>query len=154
MPEASAMGRRVALTVVACALALLAAACGSSGRPSTVTSGRAASPLEELRMCLRQHGYAISPESSAVRATAPRRFDFVAVWNLLNPSRVALALTFSRDPAGAERAAAWTRRENAKIGRGSVLAPVVRIGSVDVLWTAAPGRHEMNDVYGCVRQAG
>ena len=67
---------------------------------------------------------------------------------------MALALTFSRDPAGAERAAAWTRRENAKIGRGSVLAPVVRIGSVDVLWTATPGLHEMNDVYGCVRRAG
>ena len=142
------------MRALACILALAAAGCGSSGHGSTVTSERAASTLQSLRMCLRQHGYAVSPESSAVLGTAPRGFDFVEVWNIVNPSRVALALTFSRDPAGAARAAAWARRENAKVGRGVVVAPVVRIGTIDVLWTATPPARDMNDVYGCVRRSG
>jgi hypothetical protein len=145
------MSWRAALTVLACVLAAGAAGCGSSGGKPTVTS-RAVSPPISLRLCLRKHGYAVSPESIADLNTAPRRFDFVAIWQLLNPSRVALALTFSRDTAGAERAAAWTRRENAQLGRGVVLAPVVRIGKIDVLWTATPGVHNVNAVYGCVRQ--
>jgi hypothetical protein len=161
MPQASSMSWRAALTVLACLLALCAAGCGSSGQGSTLTSQHGASqhgasqhgasPLLSLRLCLRRHGYSISPESLADLGTAPRRFQFVAIWQVLNPSRVALALTFSRDTAGAKRAAAWTRRENAKIGRGVVLAPVVRIGKVDVLWTATPGVHNINAVYGCVR---
>ena len=152
MPEAfSSMSWRAALTVVACLLAGCAAGCGSSGAGSTVTS-KGAAPSTSLRLCLRHHGYSISPESLADLGTAPRRFDFVAIWQVLNPSRVALALTFSRDTAGAKRAAAWTRRENAKVGRGVVLAPVVRIGKVDVLWTATPGVQNINAVYGCVRR--
>jgi hypothetical protein len=101
---------------------------------------------------LRKNGYTVTPESAADVGTAPRRFEFIAVWNLLNPSRVALALTFSRDTGGAEQATAWTRRENSKIGRGAVIAPVVRIGRIDVLWTAKPGVHDVKDVYGCVRR--
>jgi hypothetical protein len=88
-----------------------------------------------MRLCLRHHGYAISPESTAVRATAPRRFEFVSVWNLLNLNRVALALTISRTAKGAER------------------APVVRIGRFDALWTADPGPADKADVYGCMRAA-
>lgn len=93
----------------------------------------------------------MSPESRADLGTAPRRFDFVAVWNVLNPSRVALALTFSTDVVGAQRAAVWTRHANARIGKGDVRAPVVRIGKTDVLWTSQPGARNANDVYGCVR---
>jgi hypothetical protein len=103
-------------------------------------------------MCLRTHGYAVSPESRAVLGTAPRRFNFVAVWNVVHPSRVAFAMTFSRDVAGAQRAAVWTRGENAKAGRGVVIAPVSRIGRIDVLWTATPTVQDKNDVYGCVRR--
>jgi hypothetical protein len=116
-----------------------------------VRSGRVTSPFLSLRMCLRKYGYAISPESVADVATAPRRFAFVAVWNVLNPSRVALALTFSRDTTGAEEAAAWTRREDAKLGRGAVSAPVVRIGKINILWTAKPGADDVKGVYPCVR---
>ena len=94
----------------------------------------------------------MTPESAADVGTAPRRFEFTAVWNVLNPSRIALALTFSRDTAGAELATAWTRRENTKIGKGAVSAPVVRIGRINVLWTAKPGVHDVEDIYGCVRQ--
>ena len=109
-----------------------------------------------MRTCLRKEGYTIAPESAADLRTAPHRFEFIAVWNLLNPSklRVALALTFSSDTAGAEQAAAWTRRTNTKISRGKVLAPVVRIGKVDVLWTAKPAAPDVKDVYGCVRRQG
>ena len=110
------------------------------------------SPPLSLRMCLRKHGYSVSPESVGDLGTAPRRFDFVAIWQVLNPARVALALTFSSDTAGAKRAATWTRRENAKVGRGAVIAPVVRIGKIDVLWTATPGVGNVNAVYGCVRR--
>jgi hypothetical protein len=110
-----------------------------------------------MRLCLRHHGYEVSPESASVRGTAPRRFEFVAIWQLLNadPSlrRVSLALTISKSAAGAARAAAWTRRENAKLGKGVVHAPVARFGRIDVLWTAEPGRADARDIYGCVRPA-
>ena len=151
-PMLSSMSRRGAMTLLAFFLAVCGAGCGSSGRKSTPGSARLTSPLLSLRMCLRKNGYAISPESIADIGTAPRRFEFVAVWNVVNPSRVALALTFSRDTAGAEQAAVWTRRENAELGRRAVVAPVVRIGKIDVLWTAEPGADDVNGVYNCVRQ--
>lgn len=152
LPDASAMSGRVVAAISLCVCVLCAAGCGSSGRNSTVTSRTAGSPILSLRLCLRRHGYAISPESGSDIATAPRRFEFFAIWNVLNPSRVALALTFSRDSAGAAAAAAWTRRENAALDRGAVAAPVVRIGKVDVLWTAQPGVHDVEGVYPCLRQ--
>ncbi len=102
--------------------------------------------------CLSKKGYTVTPESPADVATAPRRFEFTSVWNVLNPSRVALALTFSRNLDGAKQAATWTRRENAKLGRGAVKAPVVRIGKIDALWTAPPGVRDAKDVYGCIRK--
>jgi hypothetical protein len=104
-----------------------------------------------MRMCLRHHGYSISPESAAHLRTAPPNFDFVAVWNLLNPDRIALSVTISKSVAGARRAAVWTRRLNARIGRGVVHAPVVRFGRVNVLWTTDPGAADKSDIYGCVR---
>ncbi len=134
-----------------CLLALTAAGCGSSGQRTT-TSARRATPFGPLKTCLRRNGYMVTPESGADVRTAPRRFEFIEVWNVLNLSRVALALTFSRDTGGAEQAAAWTRRENSSIGRGAVVAPVVRIGRIDVLWTAKPGVHDVKDVYGCIRR--
>jgi hypothetical protein len=142
--SASALG-------LACLLAVGAAGCGSSA-PRVTTSTAHASPLAPLRICLRQHGYAISPESAADVRTAPRRFEFFAVWNVVNPSRVALALTFSRDTGGAQQAAVWTRRENAALGRGAVAAPVTRIGRIDVLWTASPDLLDTKAVYGCVQR--
>jgi hypothetical protein len=131
-------------------LAVSAAGCGSSGRGAT-TSVRRAAPLASLTTCLRRKGYVVTPESAADVRTAPRRFEFTAVWNVLNPSRVALALTFSKNTVGAEQAVVWTRRTNSKIGRGAVSAPVARIGKIDVLWTSKPGIRNMKDVYGCVR---
>jgi hypothetical protein len=129
------------------------AACGSSGKKPPATP----SPFTALRVCLRQHGYGITPESATVRATAPRRFEFVTIWNLLNPDlnarRIALALAISRSEAGAQRGAVWTRDLNKKLGKGVVSAPVKRIGRVDVLWTAQPGSAEAKDVYGCVRSS-
>lgn len=95
----------------------------------------------------------VTPESAADVATAPRRFGFTAVWNLLNPARVALALTFSRDSGGAQEAVVWTRRENKRLGRGAVKAPVVRIGKIDALWTATPPVRDTKDVYGCIRRS-
>jgi hypothetical protein len=148
----SAMSLRVVATVSLCVCVLCAAGCGSAGRKPTVASTTATSPILSLRLCLRHHGYAISPEPVSDIATAPRRFKFFAIWNVLNPSRVALALTFSRDTAGAVAAATWTRRENAALDRGAVAAPVVRFGKVDVLWTAQPGVHDAAGVYPCVRQ--
>lgn len=148
----SSMSPRVAASVTCCVLAVCAAGCGSQGHERTVSSGSVTSARLSLRLCLRKNGYAVSPESVADIGTAPRRFEFVAIWNVLHPSRVALALTFSRDTAGAERAAAWTRHENAALGRGAVAAPVVRIGKIDVLWTAQPGVHDVSGVYACVRE--
>ena len=137
---------------MACLLAFTAGGCGSSRRvPAAAT--HAPAPFARLKSCLRKSGYAVSPESVADLHTAPRRFEFTAVWNLLNPSRVALALTFSRNTTGAKEAVAWTRASNAKIGKGVVAAPVVRIGKVGVLWTATPGRRSTKDVYGCIRRS-
>jgi hypothetical protein len=146
------MRRRAATIGLACLLVVCAAGCGSSGRKATTTSGRSAAPLAPLKTCLRKNGYTVAPESAAAVGTAPSRFEFTAVWNVQNPSRVSLALTFSREKSGAEQAAAWTRRENAKLGRGAVIAPVVRIGTIDVLWTTTPGVDDTKDVYGCIRR--
>lgn len=104
--------------------------------------------------CLQKHGYAATPESPGDVETAPRRFEFTAVWNVLNPSRVALALTFSRSTGGAAQAVTWTRDENRKLAKGALSAPVVRIGKIDVLWTSKPGARNMHDVYGCIRSSG
>jgi hypothetical protein len=147
----SSMRWRAATVGLVCIFAVSGAGCGSSG-PGTTTSRRGSATLGPLKTCLRSKGYTVAPESVADVRTAPRRFKFTAVWNLLNSSRVALALTFSSDPAGAEQAAVWTRHEDAKIGRGVVIAPVVRIGRIDVLWTASPGGGDVKDVYGCVRR--
>jgi hypothetical protein len=137
--------RPVFLAFAAC-LVLGAAACGGSSKKTT-----SASPLQQLRLCLRHHGYAISPETPAVLRTAPRSFEFVTVWNLLNPDRIALAMTISKTPAGAMRAAVWTRKTNARIAKGAVKAPVVHFGRVNVLWTAEPDAVDKNAIYGCVR---
>lgn len=103
--------------------------------------------------CLLKDGYTSSPETPADVHTAPARFEFTAVWNVQNPLRVGLALTFSRNIGGAKLAATWTRRENVKLARGALSTPVVRIGEIDVLWTSKPGARNMQDVYGCVRQS-
>jgi hypothetical protein len=145
------MSGRAATIGLACLLAVSAAGCGSSGHGAT-TSTQAVAPLVSLKSCLQRDGYTLTPESAADLGTAPRRFEFTAVWDVLNPSRVALALTFSRNTAGAKRAVVWTRRTNAKLARGAVSAPVVRIGKVDILWTSKPGARNMKDVYGCIRR--
>jgi hypothetical protein len=137
------------LAVVVC---FLAAGCGSSETPTPVRSTTVATS-GSLQSCLRRHGYEASVEPPAVRRTAPRRFEFVSVWNLLNPDRIALTVTISKTAAGAARAAAWTRKTNARIGRGVVHAPVVRFGRIKVLWTAEPDRGDENAVYGCVRRS-
>jgi hypothetical protein len=150
------MNRGAATIVLACLLAVSAAGCGSSGHgttTTTTTSARPPTPAGSLKACLRKRGYTVTPESPADVATAPHRFEFTGVWNLLNPSRVALALTFSRSTAGAKQAVAWTRRTNAKIGKGAVSAPVVRLGKVAALWTAEPGARDARDVYGCIRRS-
>jgi hypothetical protein len=146
------MSWRAASIGLACLLAISATGCGSSG-PRTTTSTRTASPVARLKTCLSRDGYALTPESAADVRTAPRRFEFTAVWNVLNPSRVALALTFSRSTGGAEQAVVWTRRTNTKLAKGAVSAPVVRFGKIDVLWTSTPGARNKNDVYGCIRGA-
>jgi hypothetical protein len=142
----------VVIAVLLCLLGAGAAGCGSSGRHAS-TPRAAASPLGPLQRCLERHGYKVSAEPPSVRGTAPRAFEFVAVWNLLNPDRVALALTVSKTPAGASRAAVWTRKANKRIGKGVVRAPVVQFGRIDVLWTTDPGPRDTNDIYGCVRQS-
>lgn len=135
-------------------LAVGAAGCGSSKKPAeTAATTRSASPVASLRSCLSRHGYQVTPETAEVRGTAPDRFEFLSVWNLLNPERIALAVTISKTPAGAARAAAWTRQENEKLGKGVVHAPAVQFGRIDVLWTAAPNRADRNDIYGCVRSS-
>jgi hypothetical protein len=127
-----------------------AAGCGSSKKPAQAPA-KTPSPVASLRSCLRRHGYQVTPETADVRGTAPRRFEFLEVWNLLNPNRIALAVTISKTPTGAARAAVWTRQENAKLGKGVVHAPAVQFGRIDVLWTALPNRADRNDIYGCVR---
>jgi hypothetical protein len=138
--------------VLVCLLAVGAAGCGSGKH-----AAKPPSPYLSLRLCLRHHGYAVTPESARVRATAPSRFEFVAIWQLLNqdPSlrRIALTLAISKSSAGAAQGAAWARKENAKLGRGVVHAPVARFGRYDVLWTAEPGPGDARDIYGCVRTA-
>jgi hypothetical protein len=106
-----------------------------------------------MRACFVRRGYAVTPDTPEALGTAPARFEFVTVWNLLNPDRIALSVTISRSVAGARRAAAWTTRENEKLGRGVVKAPVVRFGAIDVLWTDAPDRRDTTAIYGCVRPA-
>lgn len=148
--------RRAASVILVSLLAMVPAACGSSSPKATrtvTTHAGAPAALMPTRLCFRRHGYRVTPESARVLRTAQRRFDFVAVWNLLNTNRVALAVTFSRSVDGAERAAAWVRKENTKIGKGVVDAPVVRFGKVDVLWTAKPDPPDTRNIYGCVRRA-
>ena len=142
-----------------CLLALSAAGCGSSHKvakpPAPKPVAKPApkpAPFAALESCLEAHGYAVTPESPGDVATAPARFQFTSVWNVVNPSRVTFALTFSRDLTGAKQAAVWTRETNKKMGRSVVAAPVVRIGLIDVLWTATPGFVNTNDVYGCIRK--
>jgi hypothetical protein len=150
------MSRRAAAVGLFCLLAAGAAGCGSSGHGTTRTTTsttRRATTAAALKACLQKRGYAITPESPADVATAPARFEFTGVWNLLNPARVALALTFSRSTAGAKQAVAWTRRTNARIGKGAVKAPVVRIGTIAALWTADPPARDAKDVYGCIRRS-
>jgi hypothetical protein len=142
----------VAVAVLLCLLAAGASGCGSSKKHAQ-TPVKTASPLGSLKTCFEKHGYKVDVEPPSVRGTAPREFEFVAVWNLLNPDRIALALTVSKTHEGATGAAAWTRKTNTKIGKGLVRAPVVQFGRVDVLWTTDPGLRDRNDIYGCVRQS-
>jgi hypothetical protein len=139
--------------VAACALVvcLLAAGCGSSSKHAKTTTTSPMSKYASLRTCFRKQGYAITPESARVRGTAPRNFEFLAVWQLLNPDRVALAITISKSNDGAARAAAWTRNTNKKLGKGVVHAPVVQFGRVNVLWTTDPDAADKTAIYSCVR---
>ncbi len=106
-----------------------------------------------MRSCFSRRGYRTTADSAKALATAPSRFQFVTVWNLLNPNRVALAITISRSVVGAKRAAVWTRAEDAKLGKGVVKATVTRFGKIDVLWTVEPGHADTTAIYGCVRPA-
>jgi hypothetical protein len=146
------VARKVIAVAVVGVLAVSAAGCGSSGEKAAPPS-----PYQSLRLCLRHHGYAVTPESATVRATAPSRFEFVAIWQLLNQNpalrRIALTLTISKSATGAAKAAVWTRKENAKLGKGVVKAPVTQFGRYLVLWTAEPGHGDAKDIYGCVRAA-
>jgi hypothetical protein len=137
--------RRLALVLSVCLLA----GCGSSKHASSPTT----TALNSLRLCLHHQGYAASPESPSVRRTAPARFQFFAIWNLLNPNRVALAMTFSRTQAGAKAANVWTQKTNDKIGKGKFHAPVVRFGRINVLWTTEPDPADTKAIYGCVRSS-
>jgi hypothetical protein len=137
-------------------VAAMLAGCGSSGKHAT-TSAVAKSPLPSLKSCFQRRGYTVDVESAQVRRTAPKEFEFVAVWNLVNPSpnrkRIALAITVSRTHAGAARAAAWLRKTNKRIGKGVVHAPVVQFDKLNVLWTTDPDSADTHDIYGCVRQS-
>jgi hypothetical protein len=145
--------RRSALLALSiCLLGAGAAGCGSSGRHTT-TAAVAKSPLPALKSCFERRGYKVDVEPPRVRATAPRSFEFVAVWNLLNPDRIALAVTVSKTHAGAARAAAWLRKTNKRITKGKVRAPVVQFDKLNVLWTTDPATRDTRDIYGCVRQS-
>lgn len=144
------MLRRLTPLALACLLAAGAAGCGSSGKKAAEKSPQVTA-LNAMRVCFRHQGYAVSPESPATRRTAPRRFEFVSIWNLLNPDRIALAVTVSKTPAGAKRANTWTQKLNDRIGKGAVHAPVVRFGRVNVLWTTDPDKRDTDAIYGCVR---
>jgi hypothetical protein len=150
--------RRVSiLFLLLCVVAALLAGCGSSGRHPTTTSAVTKSPLPSLKSCFEKRGYTVAVESAQVRRTAPKEFEFVAVWNLVNPDlnrkRVALAITVSRTRAGASRAAAWLRKTNKRISKGVVRAPVVQFDKLNVLWTTDPATGDTHDIYGCVRQS-
>ena len=150
------MARGALLAVLVCLLAVGAAACGSSGSKTT-TGTVAGPPLASLKSCFERRGYKVDVESPQVRGTAPKEFEFVAVWNLVNPDlnrkRVALAITVSRTRAGASRAAAWLRKTNKRISKGVVRAPVVQFDKLNVLWTTDPSTGDTRDIYGCVRQS-
>jgi hypothetical protein len=148
-PEPVRRSAPVIGTTILVVAALCVAGCGSgTARPKASATGAADLAL---RKCFRARGYAISPESAQARGTAPRRFEFVTVWNLVKPVSISFALTISKTTRAAEAAAVWVRGENAKLGRGAVLAPVVRFGKVDVLWTAEPRPQDARTVYGCLR---
>jgi len=154
-PRRFAVRRRASAAVLICLLAAAAAGCGASSpkQAKAPTTTAKAVALAPIRSCLSRRNYNIQPDSLSALETAPRRFQFVTVWNLVNPNRVALALTISRTAEGAARAAAWTRRENRKIGKGVVAAPVVRFGRIDVLWTAKPDPPDVRNIYPCVRKS-
>ena len=151
------MKRRSPGVVLVCLLAAAAAGCGSSSHGSaettqttTTTHATQASALAALEYCLRQNGYIVTPITPAALKTAPRRFEFIAVWDLQNPNRVPVSVAISRSLAGATRAAKWTRKFNVKLGRGVVKAPVVQLDKIDVLWTMRPGPRDRRNVYSCV----
>jgi hypothetical protein len=148
--------RGIVVALLLCLVVAGAAGCGSSGAHTT-TSAAAKSPLPSLKSCLERRGYKVDVEPPQVRATAPKAFEFVAVWNLVNPDlnrkRIALAITVSRTRAGAARAAAWLRKTNKRIGKGVVRAPVVQFDKLNVLWTTDPSTGDTRDIYGCVRQS-
>jgi hypothetical protein len=137
-----------------CLLGAGAAGCGSSSKHTT-TSAVAKSPLPSLKSCFERRGYTVDVESAQVRGTAPKDFEFVAVWNLVNPTkkRIALAITVSKSREGAARAAAWLRKTNKRIAKGAVHAPVVQFDKLNVLWTTDPDPRDTHDIYGCVRQS-
>jgi hypothetical protein len=152
--------RRSLGVVLVCLLAAAAAGCGSSSHGSAETTqttatthATQASRLAALEYCLRQNGYIVTPITPAALRTAPRRFEFITVLNLQNPNRVPVAVAVSRSLAGATRAAKWTRKLNAKIGKGVVKAPVVQLDKIDVLWTAEPQPPDRRNVYSCVIRA-
>jgi hypothetical protein len=142
--------RNAVPALLACLLAGALAGCGSAHKHALSPQAAA---LMTVRLCFRHQGYSVAPESTKVRGTAPRRFEFTAVWNLLDPDRIALAVTFSKSAAGAAQAAAYTRKLNAKLSKGSLKTPVVQFGRIDVLWTSEPGRASRHAIYGCVRPA-
>lgn len=127
------------------------AACGSSPVHAKAKTSPRESPIAALSRCLQARGYAVDPESLENVETAPRRFEFLEVWNLEQSAHISFALTISKSVQGAAQALVWTRAENAKLDRGAVAAPVVRFGKVDVLWTAAPRHRDTALVYGCLR---
>lgn len=145
------MKRSTPVLAVSLLLATVAlTGCGSSGngKPKAKAS---VSPVTVLKRCLRAQGYTVEPESPEDVHTAPRRFAFVSVWNLVQPANFTLALTISKSTHGAAEAVVWTRAENAKIGKGVVRAPVVQFGKIDLLWTAVPNARDVREVDGCVR---
>jgi hypothetical protein len=147
---------RASILVLACLLTGSLAGCGSSGNHTTTTSAVAKSPLPSLKSCFEKRGYTVDVESPQVRGTAPKEFEFVAVWNLVNPDptrkRIALAITVSKTRDGAARAAAWLRKTNKRIAKGVVRAPVVQFDKLNVLWTTDPATGDTHDIYGCVRK--
>jgi hypothetical protein len=148
------VGRSAVVALLVCLLGAGVAGCGSSGKHPTTTAV-ARSTLPTLKSCFERRGYNVAVESAQVRGTAPKAFEFVAVWNLVNPNgkRIALAITVSRTRAGAARAAAWLRKTNKRIAKGAVNAPVVQFDKLNVLWTTDPDPRDTRDIYGCVRKS-